>query len=149
MYSLVYRSSAMPNLDLPSIRKMMLDAKSFNNSHGITGCLLYHNHRFVQLLEGDEEEVKELYSRILTDKRHREVALTSTGKAITRMFSTFSMVFNDLDDIEEQILHKRLLFDQIFHDSEAVSTPNRSKISLWCEVNQLLDMENSLDGTAL
>ncbi len=52
MFRLIYRSIAKESFNEPDIYKMLSDARDFNTEHHITGCLLYHDRKFLQLLEG-------------------------------------------------------------------------------------------------
>ena len=120
---------------------MLEKAVVFNQSEDITGCLLHHQGKFVQLIEGQKEVVRQLYGRIREDERHKDIVLLYSESNPVRMFSDWNMVFSDLNDITEQVAHKRALFDEIFHVSDAISTPGRSKLTLWLEVNKLLHRE--------
>ena len=46
-----------------------------NSKKNITGCLLYHDNVFLQLLEGENENIDNLYESIQKDKRHSTVTL--------------------------------------------------------------------------
>ena len=144
MFSLVYRSTAIENFNDPEIRKMLENAKIYNEKKDITGCLLYHNQTFIQLLEGEENEVRALYSKITKDLRHRDICVLHIEENLNPLFSKFSMVYNNLDDISDQVRHKRMLFEQIFHNSDIIGSPGSSKLILWAQVNKLLAQENNL-----
>ena len=73
MHSIIYRSSAKPYFDKPEIYLMLSNARSFNEENGITGCLLYHQNQFVQLLEGEQNNITSLYQKILDDGRHEQI----------------------------------------------------------------------------
>lgn len=144
MFSLIYRSRAADNFLDPQIKGMMHKAKVFNRAHNITGCLLYHNEKFVQLLEGNEAAVIELYERIQADDRHFDVTLLHAETIPHRLFTEWSMIYNNLNDQSDQVRHKRMLFDSIFNDSDMVQTPNKGKLVLWKTVHNILDEEGYL-----
>ncbi|WP_419213133.1 BLUF domain-containing protein [Maribacter sp. X9] len=144
MFSLVYRSTAQEDFNDSGIRKMLEHAKKNNLKKHITGCLLYHNNTFIQLLEGEEQEVRNLYRQIKMDSRHKDICVLHIEENINPLFSKFSMVYNNLDDLSDQIRHKRMLFDQIFHNSDIIGSPGSSKLILWAQVNKLLAQENNL-----
>ena len=52
MFSLIYRSLAEESFSNAEVYQMLSAARDFNAEHDITGCLLFHNRRFLQLLEG-------------------------------------------------------------------------------------------------
>jgi hypothetical protein len=144
MYSITYRSIAVPSFDEKSILKMLLKAKKKNLKFDITGCLLYHKNKFVQLIEGKEVSVLSLYANILEDERHKEVVMLHSEISEHRLFANWSMIFNNLNSKSNQVEYKRTLFDAIFHDSPAVSSPSISKITLWSNVYNILYTESSL-----
>ncbi len=144
MYSIIYRSTAEPSFDENSILEMLLKAQKKNRKFDITGCLLYHNNKFVQLIEGKEIAVQSLYANILEDKRHKEIGMLNSAVSAHRLFNNWSMIFNNLNSKSDQVAHKRRLFDAIFHESPAVSSPSTSKIALWTNVYDILYEEGSL-----
>ena len=120
---------------------MLEKAAVCNQAKDFTGCLLHHQGKFVQLIEGQKEVVRNLYERIKEDERHKNIVVLYSESNPVRMFNNWNMVFSDLNDITEQVANKRALFDEIFHGSDAIGTPGRSKFTLWLEVNKLLHME--------
>ncbi len=147
MFSLIYRSLAKEDFKDQEIRTMLLKAKKFNQAHNITGCLLYHQDKFVQLLEGEEASVINLYERIEKDDRHEYVTLLHAETIPYRIFTDWSMVYNNLNDPSDQIRHKRMLFSSIFNESDAIVTPNRSKLVLWKTVQDILKDEDLLSAS--
>jgi hypothetical protein len=144
MYSITYRSVCEPSFDEKSILKMLVKAQKKNKNLGITGCLLYHEKKFVQLLEGKEIAVKTVFAAIQEDNRHKEINILHGGAITYRLFNDWSMIFNNLNSKSDQVMHKRSLFDAIFHESSAVSNPSRSKIALWTNVYDVLYAEGTL-----
>jgi len=68
-----YVSTANPNLSKEDVADLLKQVNDFNNSHDITGVLLYAETNFFQLIEGDEKEIKNLYSHIEKDSRHSNI----------------------------------------------------------------------------
>ncbi|MGQ0574973.1 MAG: BLUF domain-containing protein [Pseudonocardia sp.] len=66
-------------------------ARGFNKRSGISGALLLHEDTFVQVLEGDESAVRDLYAHIEKDWRHDNVTLLETGVVPERVFSRWAM----------------------------------------------------------
>ena len=78
-----YVSSANPNLSKEDVADLLKQVNNFNNSHDITGVLLYAETNFFQLIEGDENEIKSLYSHIEKDSRHFNI-IKFVDKSIDR-----------------------------------------------------------------
>jgi hypothetical protein len=68
-----------------------------NKQKEISGMLVYLGDRFIQLLEGKEEDVQQTFSRIKYDPRHRDLTLLLEGNHEERIFKTWSMGFKSID----------------------------------------------------
>jgi hypothetical protein len=62
-----------------------------NAEVGITGFLMFFENRFVQILEGDFENVTSLYGSIRRDPRHCETRIVWFSEHDERQFDTWSM----------------------------------------------------------
>lgn len=121
MYKLIYKSTASPNLKKEDIVDILKTAREFNGEHEISGCLIYYNGKFLQILEGDKAIVEELYGRIQKDKRHFNVKLTGDGYYNSRIFSNWSMAFvgvGDLNNIENELFKSNLNFLSLFQNDD-------------------------------
>ena len=58
MFKLIYVSNARKLLSSDDLLELMTASRHFNETVGITGILLYCEGCFMQLLEGDENEVR-------------------------------------------------------------------------------------------
>jgi hypothetical protein len=138
MFELVYHSLAVENLKATDIQDILAVARDFNAKHEITGCLIYHNNRFIQLLEGDEKIVRELYASIEKDPRHTHVTLMATGKEVDRLFESWSMAFHQLGDSEASEMD-RMLFVHNFNAYAEMTEKPTVTIRMFFElVKQLL-----------
>jgi len=100
-HELIYHSYADANITNEQINDIIEVAKANNSKHEITGCLLYHNKQFVQMLEGEQNEVEALFERIAQDTRHSSVHVVHKGAIEKRTFKVpmgFDVV--DKDDFE-------------------------------------------------
>ena len=93
VFRLMYRSR---NLIPDETRRAELgtlfsQARSNNKRRSISGALLVHGDWFVQVLEGEEAAVRDLYARIERDVRHERVALLDTGTVAHRVFGRWAM----------------------------------------------------------
>ena len=60
---------------------------------GLTGFLLYHEGRILQVLEGDEVPLSEFFARIARDPRHGKLQKLADGPKQRRYFSDWHMSF--------------------------------------------------------
>ena len=86
MISLIYVSSAVELFSAAELATLLETSRRNNAPTGITGMLLYKDGSFMQVIEGEEEEIHKLHSRISRDPRHAGLITlmekTHQGKAI-------------------------------------------------------------------
>ena len=138
MHSLVYRSVAIDNFELPSIYKMLSDARLFNSRHNITGCLLFHDNKFLQLLEGEEKEVERLFQRIRKDPRHHSMEIICEERSSIRLFDEWSMAFHDYGLNGSSANLKLKQIDNFFEKSDAFMKPSTLAIPFFANVKDIL-----------
>ena len=102
MYSIIYRSVANDSFSLSDIYDMLSKARERNFKQNITGCLLYHENGFLQLLEGERKDVLSLYDKISEDNRHHTVELILEEKQNDRLFKDWSMAFFEFEAFESK-----------------------------------------------
>ncbi|UZO79580.1 BLUF domain-containing protein [Aquimarina sp. ERC-38] len=91
LFEISYRSVASPSMTPEDVKQIVEKAISFNKIHNITGCLIYHNQTFFQILEGAKEEVMRLYYQITQDPRHSSLVIVWKGVKFVRNFSMWNM----------------------------------------------------------
>lgn len=89
---IIYTSTAARDITDEDLRSILSTAKSYNEPREITGLLLSGGERFLQLLEGDPQEVDQLYTgRIMKDPRHSQCKILLQEEADYRLFPNWSM----------------------------------------------------------
>lgn len=93
VFRLVYKSRSLiaPDQRTTELGAIFTQARTSNRAAGITGALLVSDGAFVQALEGDEDAVRDLYTRIRRDERHEDVTLLEAGPADGRVFGRWAM----------------------------------------------------------
>lgn len=84
--------------------RLLEESKAWNTTHGVTGMLLYitgeiaqyKQGRFIQALEGTEEEIRSLFEKIQHDPRHHDIILLNEGPIFQRNFETWLMGFKSM-----------------------------------------------------
>ena len=94
---IVYYSISDSLIDEKTITDILEPSRVNNSKKNITGCLLYHDKVFLQLLEGEQKEVEKLYKTIKKDIRHSNVTLIIEEDINKRMFPGWSMAFHEFD----------------------------------------------------
>ncbi len=91
IFQLVYTSQALKPITAESLNDILTISRKNNSRDGITGFLALRNDYFLQLLEGEESKVRECFSRISTDARHRMVTVQGEVKTSARTMPGWSM----------------------------------------------------------
>lgn len=128
MIELVYYSLASENLSSEDVSAMLKNSRKFNSKNNITGCLLYHNSEFLQILEGEKKVVLDLFDVIKKDKRHSNVFVLGEDKKSERMFSDWHMAFHKFDNRSEDEKYFR---DNIVAFSELTAKPTHVIDLFW------------------
>lgn len=104
VFSLVYRSTTDHDLSQEELLALLTWSRDWNVEHGVTGLLLYRDCVFMQLLEGEEQTVRDLFASIARDRRHFDVDQMWTEVADERRFADWSMGFRELREypVEER-----------------------------------------------
>jgi hypothetical protein len=110
MYRIIYKSRSRVPLDWDIVRDILHTSEAYNESHGITGVLLASNTHFLQVLEGNYEEVNSAFMRIVCDERHTEIRLVAFSIIDARLFGGWGMrgigAFDFNKDLEQQLIAK-------------------------------------------
>lgn len=104
MFFMVYVSSAVNLFSPTELVDLLAKSRQHNKERGITGMLLYKDGNFMQVLEGEESEVRALHAKIQNDPRHRGLITLLQGHQEERQFPNWSMGFRDLASPELQSL---------------------------------------------
>ncbi len=105
MKRLTYISRASKGLSAEEIQHINDISIRNNRIHRITGVLLYLRGLFFQILEGDEQEIDQLYTKILADERHIDIlCLRSEHAVLERQFPDWAMKVINLDEHSDLLL---------------------------------------------
>ncbi len=99
LWQLMYQSAQAYEMESGDMLKLLLDAREHNHQRGITGLLLYHGGRFMQLLEGNQSDVQGLYRKISADSRHSDPVLEINAPASQRLFPDWHMGFAEVPQL--------------------------------------------------
>jgi Sensors of blue-light using FAD len=99
MIALTYVSIATKLMTKQELKDLLILCARKNRGLQITGMLLYKDGRFLQVLEGPDEAVRERYEAIAQDTRHESIIKLFDGPVTQRRFPEWTMGFRDLDEI--------------------------------------------------
>lgn len=139
MIELVYHSIAAEGVDTADILTILDEANRFNSQHSITGCLLYYKGEFVQILEGDAQEVKSLFGKIAKDPRHIGVNLLVTNQISERNFKDWNMAFSSLSESSFEALKVSSFAKNIVSLAGLVDRNTRGTDTFWTMARDLCE----------
>ena len=96
MFHIAYVSSAATEFTKPQLRDLLERSRDKNQRLAITGLLLYRDGNFMQVMEGAEQTVRELYRTVCQDRRHKDIFTLFEESIPEREFPDWSMAFHDL-----------------------------------------------------
>lgn len=92
MIGLVYVSQAKYLFQEAELKSLLDMSRKNNTAHGITGLLLYDGGgTFIQVLEGEQEQIDKLYEIINQDPRHHSLGQLSYTEITERTFPDWKM----------------------------------------------------------
>ena len=117
MYRIIYLSSAVNPMTDFELDELLLKAKENNLSNNISGILLHIDGDFLQVLEGEKQNVMALFDKIKHDPRHQSILTVIEGKIQNRQFIDWSMGYkstkyqeiNKIEDLEN--FDRKTLFE--------------------------------------
>jgi len=93
MRQLLYVSSTSSDIAPGDLDDILTASRRNNALIGISGLLLFIDGGFLQMLEGEERAVRELYTRVAADRRHWNPRLMLDREVASRAFPGWSMGF--------------------------------------------------------
>lgn len=113
-YSIIYQSKAQEKFEIKAIELMLMKAKRKNKSLKITGCIVYANDKFIQLIEGSKDDVLDLYKDIKNDTRHCSVITLIETSSSEKLWKNWSMAMLNFSGSSKQIMSSRILLESYF-----------------------------------
>lgn len=97
LFRLIYHSQATKPFTEAALSNLLQKARQHNQAAWLSGLLLYADHHFLQVLEGPEQDVTDLYARIQADPRHRHVSTLALVPVTQRAFPDWRMAYTPAD----------------------------------------------------
>ena len=121
MYRLIYKSRANQLIDWEFVKTLIGKSESKNQQVGITGVLLATQTHFLQVIEGDFDEINRLFMHIARDPRHEEIQLVSFACVESRLFGGWAMHAIGVFDFNQELVDD--LIEQYGEEDGSVKFP--------------------------
>lgn len=137
-FEVVYISKANENLDEKDIKSIQSISKNGNANKDIRGCLVFYNYEFVGILEGEEEEVINLFDRIKVDPKHTKVELLASEYKDQRHFEQWNMVYQADFGVGKIDMDIRLFKNNLISLAQLAEKPTYASQLFWYKVLNLI-----------
>lgn len=116
MHVILYTSEVnIPQVDVNSELPSIIKKAKFNNKkYEITGLLFYHNHYFVQILEGEKSHLEHLMAKLTLDPRHKNIERIVDEPLGHRYFEKWHMDSFNINNNEEIDPSALRLFKEVY-----------------------------------
>lgn len=94
LHCVVYTSVSRQDMPDEDLKELLKKSRAKNQKLNITGMLLYLDPFYIQVLEGEEAVVDQLFNTIKEDPNHQKVSIIYKKPIEERSFSDWSMGFN-------------------------------------------------------
>ncbi|MEM1173666.1 MAG: BLUF domain-containing protein [Pseudomonadota bacterium] len=121
---LIYVSVATEPLTSEALDELLAVARRNNKARRLTGMLLYKNQRFMQVLEGDDDEIGKLFDVVKQDPRHDRIDILRYEHILYRSFPDWSMAFQNIDEIDVSRYEGIRELENLQFDAPSFNEPN-------------------------
>lgn len=88
---LIFCSRPSFDFSREDLLNIMVSAQEKNNHEQLSGLLIFHRHKFIQLIEGSDNKVDGLFAKIQRDPRHTGIKTLFYQSSPTRVLPTWVM----------------------------------------------------------
>jgi len=138
IYQLTYKSHVSYTPSLIDLDQLLQRARLNNELASITGCLVFFEQRFYQILEGEESMVKNLFKKIQEDSRHNEVELVIEGESDKRLFPDWGMLFHNVDETVQSNEELEQFRRNVFLLTGLMNTRTKTEYSFWHSIRNAI-----------
>ena len=132
LVSISYVSAASDPFDDDCLNDLLAQSRRSNHEHDLTGMLLYRRGRFFQVLEGPQDAVDELMTKIRRDPRHTDVRVLLSEHIDERRFTEWTMGYEPIGVPATPAPEGfRDTFDDLEADDEDASIRAVRELTVW------------------
>lgn len=117
---LIYVSSSKELIEEDELLKLLKSFRANNKIHNITGVLLYNDGNIMQLMEGSERDILQLFENIQSDRRHTGIIQMVREEISCRDFTKWSMSYQNLTGINVEGFSDFMSFGPFSNESNSL-----------------------------
>ncbi len=112
MYRIMYLSRAVVRFSDDELEELLLKARQNNSKRNVTGLLILKGRSFLQCLEGNKEDVLEIFEKIKNDDRHDSLIEVIEEEDSKRYFPNWYMGYKTINELDEVRTKKLIDFSE-------------------------------------
>jgi hypothetical protein len=94
LYYIIYSSTPAKKPGAADIENILVTARAENKRYNVTGMLVCLPDNYIQLIEGPQAAINQLYQNIEQDPRHYRVTILKQGALAQRYFPDWAMAYD-------------------------------------------------------
>jgi hypothetical protein len=94
LYYIIYSSTPAKKSGAADIENILVTARAENKRYNVTGMLVCLPDNYIQLIEGPQATINQLYQNIEQDPRHYRVTILKHGALAQRYFPDWAMAYD-------------------------------------------------------
>ena len=104
LHQIIYTSQASEQFNKRNLLDLLHTSRGYNTIDNISGLLMHRNGYFLQIIEGEQDVVENLFQRLSNDTRHKNIKMILNRTVESRLFSNWAMGCADFDEPELSML---------------------------------------------
>tara|TARA_R110002049_G_scaffold70894_2_gene182948 strand:+ start:1465 stop:1881 length:417 start_codon:yes stop_codon:yes gene_type:complete len=104
LHQIIYTSQASEQFNKRNLLDLLHTSRGYNTIDNISGLLMHRNGYFLQIIEGEQDVVENLFQRLSNDTRHKNIKMILDRTVESRLFSNWAMGCADFDEPELSML---------------------------------------------
>ncbi|WP_405569340.1 BLUF domain-containing protein [Winogradskyella sp. Asnod2-B02-A] len=101
---IIYTSQASEQFNKRSLLDLLHTSRGYNTIDNISGILMHRDGYFLQIIEGEQDVVEDLFQRLSNDTRHKNIKIIHDRSVESRLFSNWAMGCADFNEPELSML---------------------------------------------
>jgi len=123
---MIYFSTETQPFSEQELEALLEQSIKSNTQAGITGFLLYKRGNFLQVIEGPDLAIHDLYAALRKDKRHKDLVPVEDKAVERREFEGWQMGFQNLDILSNNVIPGFTEYSNPFSYEEFQENPDRA-----------------------
>jgi len=103
MHQLLYVSHAARNIPASDLDDILAAGRANNLTYGLSGILIHIDGGFLQILEGERDQVMRMYAKIAEDRRHAHPRVLVDRAVMQRSFPDWSLGYEHLKGARDEM----------------------------------------------